>query len=64
MKRFPIPRPTETAALANVRPRQTSTPALHADLATTRRLRDGEGFTLVGYMLLRALLDKAGEGSC
>jgi hypothetical protein len=63
VKRYPIPRPTETAALANVHPRRTYREALHADLATTRRRRDGEGFTLVGHMLLRALIAKAGERS-
>lgn len=63
MKRFPIPRPTETAALANVRPRQLSRPAMHADLATTRYWGDREGFTLVGHLLLRAIAGKAGERS-
>lgn len=63
MKRYPVPRPTETAALANVHPRRPNRPALHADLATTRYRRDFEGFNLVGHLLLRAIAGKAGEQS-
>lgn len=60
--RFPIPRPTERAALANLAPRPGRSPvAMYADLATTRRRRDWEGFGLVGHMLLRAIAGKAGE---
>jgi hypothetical protein len=62
--RFPIPRPTETAALAAVRPRPVPpTEAMYADLATTRRHDDREGFTLLGCLILRAIAGKAGERS-
>jgi hypothetical protein len=62
--KFPIPRPTERAALANLGPRPVHSPvALYSDLATTHRRRDWEGFGLVGHMLLRAIAGKAGERS-
>lgn len=60
--RFPIPRPTERAALARLQPRPApDRVGLFADLATTHRHRDFEGFGLVGHMLLRAIAGKAGE---
>jgi hypothetical protein len=32
-----------------------------ADLATTRRSRDREGFTVLGHLIVRAVLGKVGE---
>jgi hypothetical protein len=60
--RFPIPRPTETAALERVQPRRLpSNEVAFADLATTYRHRDWHGFSLLGHLLLRAIVGKAGE---
>ncbi|WP_042400401.1 hypothetical protein [Streptacidiphilus carbonis] len=60
--KFPIPRPTETAALARLQPRRTpDRTALFSDLAVTRRRRDREGFGLVGHAILRAVLGRVGE---
>lgn len=62
MKASRIPRPTETAALANLTPRKPLQPAaLYADLAATRARNDREGFGLVGHLLLRAIVGKVGE---
>ncbi len=62
--RFPIPRPTETAALAAVRPRQyPAAEALYSDLSVTYQRDDREGFTLLGCLILRAIAGKAGERS-
>ena len=60
--RFPIPRPTETAALERVQPRRLpSTEAMFPALAVTYRRDDWKGFGLLGHMLLRAITGKAGE---
>ena len=62
--RFPIPRPTETAALAAVWPRRyPPAETMYADLSTTYRREDREGFTLIGCLILRAIASKAGERS-
>jgi hypothetical protein len=62
--RFPIPRPTETAALASVRSRRyPAAEAMFSDLATTYQRSDREGFTLLGCLILRAIAGKAGERS-
>lgn len=60
--RFPIPRPTETAALERVQPRRLpSTEVMFSDLAVTYRPEDWRGFGLLGHLLLRAIVGKAGE---
>ena len=62
--RFPIPRPTETAAIAALRPRRyPPAEAMYADLTTTYVRDDREGFTLLGHLILRAIAGKAGERS-
>jgi hypothetical protein len=55
MNRFPIPRPTETAALAHVGPRVLPAPeALFADAAVCTARRDLEGLALLGHLIVRA----------
>ncbi|WP_329240535.1 hypothetical protein [Streptomyces canus] len=62
--KWPIPRPTEHAALRAVarsaRP-HPSVPAILADLITAQRLNDQHGMNLCGHLVARAALQEVGE---
>lgn len=64
MSRYPIPRPTENAALRacerTARP-ALNIPAILADLITAQRLRDQHGMNLCGHLVARAALKEVGE---
>ncbi|WP_151478892.1 hypothetical protein [Streptomyces albicerus] len=63
-KRWPIPRPTEYAALRacdrTARP-APNVPAILADLITAKRLGDQHGMNLCGHRVARAALPEVGE---
>lgn len=55
MKASRIPRPTESAALAAVGPRQLPAPeAMFADAAVCTARRDMEGLALLAHLIVRA----------
>ncbi|MDX3458415.1 hypothetical protein PV396_41880 [Streptomyces sp. ME02-8801-2C] len=64
MSRYPIPRPTEHAAIRAVcrsaRP-ALNIPAILADLITAQRLGDQHGMNLCGHLVARAALKEVGE---
>lgn len=64
MSRYPIPRPTEYAALRaceRVARPALSIPAILADLITAQRLNDQHGMNLCGHLVARAALKEVGE---
>ncbi|WP_405474785.1 hypothetical protein [Streptomyces canus] len=62
--KWPIPRPTEHAAIRACErsPRPVpSVPAILADLITAKRLGDQHGMNLCGHLVARVSLKEVGE---